>query len=86
LRERRRVDALTRATASAHIARMKGGLLAFTGAFGFLIACGINAEFIPLNSPPRALTPRAPDQVEMFSAAMPSRPFVEVGTIEVQQE
>lgn len=47
--------------------------------------CGVKTEFVPMNSPPHALVPRAAEQVEMFSAARPTRPFVEVGTIEVQQ-
>lgn len=48
--------------------------------------CGIHTEYIPMNTPPRPLAPRPPEQVEMFSSQKPSRPYVEVGTIEVQQQ
>lgn len=51
-----------------------------------LIGCGINVAFIPMNRPPRALQARDPGTVEVFAAARPSRPFVDVGLIEVQQE
>src|SRR5438132_611949 len=51
-----------------------------------LSACGINVEYIPMNTPPHATQPRTPAQVEMFSGSRPDRPFVEIGSIEVQQE
>jgi hypothetical protein len=36
----------------------------------------------PLNFPPRALTPRRADQVEMFMTELPKRPYAEVALIQ----
>jgi hypothetical protein len=54
--------------------------------FFLLTACGIKTEYIPLNASPRPMQPRRPEEVEMFTTSRPDRPFIEVGTIEVQQE
>jgi len=51
-----------------------------------LAGCGIDVQYIPMNTPPHAMTPRPASQVEMFAGSRPKRPFVEVGAIEVQQE
>ena len=56
------------------------------GSFLALSGCGIDVQYIPMNSPPHAMTPRPASQVEMFAGSRPKRPFVEVGAIEVQQE
>ena len=49
-------------------------------------ACGIDVAYLPLNPPPHLMTPRPKEQVELFASKLPDRPFVEVGSIEVQQE
>ena len=49
-------------------------------------ACGTNIDYIPLNSPPHAMAPRAPESVELFTTSPPQRPYVEVGAIESQQQ
>jgi hypothetical protein len=51
-----------------------------------LCACGTRVSYIPTNSPPRALSARSPQSVEVFSSQRPSRAYVEVGLIETQQE
>src|ERR1043165_112697 len=51
-----------------------------------LAGCGIGVEYVPLTPPPPAMPPRVASQVEMFTGSRPKRPFVEVGSIEVQQE
>jgi hypothetical protein len=50
-------------------------LLAFT-------ACTSVAQ-IPLNTPARALTPRAPDSVEVYASSPPTRPHVDVAVLQV---
>jgi hypothetical protein len=37
---------------------------------------------MPLNPPPRPVSPRTPAQVEIFTASAPTRPFVEIGLIQ----
>jgi hypothetical protein len=53
-------------------------------------ACGtgtaLKLNYIETREPPRNLSLRAPEQVELFMAGKPNRPFVEVGMIESQQE
>jgi hypothetical protein len=48
--------------------------------------CGTALGFIPTHSPPHELNIHRADQVELFMAARPTRPYVEVGMIESQQE
>lgn len=43
-----------------------------------------HANFRSTNAPPRDLTERSPESVEMYTASIPERPFVEVGMIETQ--
>jgi hypothetical protein len=51
-----------------------------------LLGCGTSIDYVPLNTPPRALAERSPDAVEMFTTAPPKRPYVEVGTIKSLQQ
>jgi hypothetical protein len=44
------------------------------------LAC-VTATFTPTNASPRQLTPRPVEQVEVFTATRPEKPFVEVGVI-----
>ena len=48
--------------------------------------CGIDVQYVQTNTPPRAMSPRPAQQVEVFASARPKRSFQEVGLIEVQQE
>jgi hypothetical protein len=51
-----------------------------------LAACAdTSATYTGLNAPPRAVTPRSPDQVEVFSSVPPERPHVDIGLITVQE-
>jgi hypothetical protein len=46
---------------------------------------GSNVETTTLNSPPRALAPRAPDSIEVYSSAPPTRPHVDVALLRANQ-
>jgi hypothetical protein len=50
------------------------------------LGCGTNLEFIRLNPPPKQLVRRSGNEVQMFVSGRPSRPFVEIGVIESQQQ
>jgi hypothetical protein len=47
--------------------------------------CGTWVTAVPLNPPPRPLTPRTYDAVEVFSSAPPARPHVDVALLKVDQ-
>lgn len=53
---------------------------------GWLVGCGTALNYIPTSEPPRPLYERSADKVEIFMTKAPSRPFVEIGMIESQQE
>jgi hypothetical protein len=58
-------------------------------AFLLLLAaagCGHSVTYTALNAPPRPLTPRAPSAVELYMTAQPTRPNVEVGYFEIEQQ
>lgn len=44
-------------------------------------ACGHYSSFTPTHKPPHALSPRAPDTVEFFTATQPERPYVDIGVL-----
>ena len=46
-----------------------------------LAACGSEIAYSPMNAPPHPMTARPPEAVEVHRIA-PSRPFVEVGTLD----
>lgn len=48
--------------------------------------CGTRVEYTPTNTPPRPLTPRAPESVEVITVSQSTRPFVEVAILEARQE
>jgi hypothetical protein len=48
-------------------------------------ACGTTTSFTPTNTPPRPMSARAPETVEVFTSGQPDRPYVEVGMLEAQQ-
>lgn len=54
---------------------------AATLALAALAACAPQTQFVPTNAPPRALTPRDPSQVAVFTTTAPERPYAEVGLV-----
>jgi len=64
--------------------RVTLSLLALAG-FAPLAGCGTYTSFTPINSPPHELTSRPSCQIEVFSSGPPSRPYVDVAVIEVEQ-
>lgn len=44
-----------------------------------LAGCGVTSTFTPINTPPRALQPRDPGAVEIYTAGPPPRSRVDVG-------
>lgn len=58
-------------------------------AFGFALlsatACGTTTQFTPTNPSPRAMQPKAPEQVHVYTSTMPEVPFTEVGIIQARQ-
>lgn len=52
----------------------------------FASGCGTTLGFIPTHAPPHKVYVHGADQVELFMAARPTRPYVEVGMVESQQE
>jgi hypothetical protein len=60
-------------------ARRGLGLVATAGFCSVGCAPG---NMTPLNDPPHALTPRSPEQVEMFMTGRPTRPYAEVALID----
>ena len=54
-------------------------------ALGMLAACGTTTQFVRTNPSPVEMRARPPETVEVFTAAKPERPFVEVGIVEAQQ-
>jgi hypothetical protein len=46
----------------------------------------VNVDYVATNTPPHAMRPRPASQVEVFQTGIPSRPYVEVGYLEVQAQ
>jgi hypothetical protein len=51
-----------------------------------LAACGTYVTAVPTNRPVRAMVPRDPMSVEVFTSAIPQRAYVEIAYLESQQE
>ncbi len=51
-----------------------------------MAGCGHTVTYTALNAAPRPLTPRAPSAVELYMTAQPTRPSVEVGYFEIEQQ
>jgi hypothetical protein len=51
--------------------------------FGLLTGCGTYIDYMSINAPPKVMSPRPKDQVQVFKSAKPPRPFVEVGVLKV---
>jgi hypothetical protein len=47
--------------------------------------CGTFVTATPLNPPPRPLTPRGFESIQVYSSAPPSRPYIDVALLEVEQ-
>lgn len=47
--------------------------------------CGNMTSITPLNAPPRAMAPRAPSSIEVYSSSAPHRPHVDVSLIRVAE-
>jgi hypothetical protein len=47
-----------------------------------LAACGTVSAFMPTNTPPHPLSPKAESDVELFTATTPTRDYVEVGILQ----
>src|SRR5262245_22238333 len=72
-------------TAAAHTASMSKPLLFL--AVSCLVACGgTTAHIVPTNTPPHALTPRAPESVEVFTSRAPERPYSDVAYLEIEEK
>lgn len=50
-----------------------------------LSGCGTAISFVPTNTAPRPMHPRAPQEVAVFST-LPPRPYMEVALLEARQE
>jgi hypothetical protein len=59
----------------------------FAFAVGALVlgGCGTFVEATALNAPPRTLSPRAADAVEVYSSSPPAKPHVDVALIQADQ-
>jgi hypothetical protein len=58
----------------------------YLAALALLVAaCGTTTQVVPTNPSPRALVPRSPDAVDVFTTSAPPRPFVEVAIIQARQ-
>ena len=61
-------------------------LLCVGVAAAFSVAgCGTWVDATPLNAPPHALSPRAPESVEIYASGAPSRPHVDVALLRADQ-
>ncbi|MCC6623488.1 MAG: hypothetical protein IT385_19665 [Deltaproteobacteria bacterium] len=50
-----------------------------------IAACGTTVRWVPTNPSPRALEPRHPSTVEIWTTGVPNRPYTEVGIITARQ-
>jgi hypothetical protein len=64
---------------------MKVGVLGFAVNLIVLGGCGTFAETTPLNAPPHALSPRPPEDVEVYSSSPPAKAHVDLALIQVDQ-
>ncbi|HTE56915.1 MAG TPA: hypothetical protein VK698_38950 [Kofleriaceae bacterium] len=48
--------------------------------------CGTSLHTTQLNAPPRAMQPRQPESVEVFTSGAPPRPHVDVALIEAEEQ
>ena len=46
----------------------------------------VTVNYVPTNTPPHAMRPRPAAEVAVFQTGIPSRPYVEVGYLEVQAQ
>lgn len=67
------------------MSRVSLGFVALCFAALSFAACGSTLALTPLNASPRPLSAIDPAAVQMFTSGVPTRPFVEVALLEVQQ-
>jgi hypothetical protein len=60
-------------------------LLRFSLGLSFLAACGTTVQFAPTNPSPRALSPRPPETVQIYTTGTPDEPYAEVGILQARQ-
>ena len=60
-------------------------LLVVFGLSVVLVGCGTFVTETLINPPPRPLTPRGYESVQVFSSTPPKRPYVDVALMEVEQ-
>lgn len=63
---------------------MRYGLFFLLALYG--VGCGTALNYIPTTDPPRPLYVKSADKVDIFMTKAPSRPFIEIGMIESQQQ
>lgn len=69
----------------AHVAsRLRSSLLLASLATA-LVGCGASTRFAPLNPAPRPLTAKPAALVQMYTTALPSQPYTELGIIQGSQ-
>ena len=68
------------------LVRARFALTALAALAAALSGCERRFDYTPLNAPPRPPTPRSGSEVQMFTTALPERPYVEVGILETTQE
>jgi hypothetical protein len=52
----------------------------------FIAGCGTTLKITRLNSPPKQVSPRTTDGVELFTSGRPNVPYTEVSLISSQQD
>lgn len=60
-------------------------LLTTAGCSLFHAGRHLSTAYVPIHEPPHPLPPIPADQVEVFLATIPTRPFIEVAMLEVQE-
>ncbi len=48
-------------------------------------SCAVKTSYTPTNTPPRPLQAKNPSEVQVFTSALPSRPFTDIGLIKAQE-
>jgi hypothetical protein len=51
-----------------------------------LVGCGTTVRTIMINQPPRPMQPRPVEEVQLFTSAPPTRPYIDVAYLEAEQD
>src|SRR5262245_12653626 len=65
---------------------MRSWFAVVLGVAGCMVRGDVYVHQVPINPSPRAMEPRAPESVELFTGAPPRRDYVEVAYFEGMQE